>query len=305
MVKLALVTLLLVLPSAAWPAPSPVRQHIALAMHLRAKHLLAKALLELQRAERASEGLADDVTLALTEGVILGEMGKVKEAETKFRSALALDAHARLTLRTTARVQQLFEGARAEAQRSPEAAPEPAKQAAEQPTAPAAPSAPNATPSAAEAAPSEAPANAQPAPRSASAPTSAPAPTPASAPTSASAPTTPAEPTPAPVEPAAQVAASSAPEPIPARAWPLAPIGLGVVAAGVGGMLIIDTLSGQNGQSPSRVSTFRTTGLALAGGGGVAILVGVIVRLLPVKASNAEVSFGVGPAGVSVAGTLP
>jgi tetratricopeptide (TPR) repeat protein len=71
-----------------------------------------RALAQFAQARRLPRTLAEDVRIALFDGLILSDIGMHEEARAAFKTGLLLDPEARLPVRTTPRVELEFEGIR-------------------------------------------------------------------------------------------------------------------------------------------------------------------------------------------------
>ncbi|SEU31827.1 hypothetical protein SAMN05443639_116107 [Stigmatella erecta] len=71
-----------------------------------------RALAQLQRARALALGLAQDVAVALREGIFLADMGQWAKAQTAFREGLLLDPAAQLPLRVSPKLERDFEEVR-------------------------------------------------------------------------------------------------------------------------------------------------------------------------------------------------
>lgn len=81
-----------------------------------------RALEQLSRAQRLSSGKEEDVLLALYEGVILADLGRVEESEAAFRAALFVRPEAELPVRVSSKVGERFEAVRRQVKQEVEAA---------------------------------------------------------------------------------------------------------------------------------------------------------------------------------------
>lgn len=70
------------------------------------------ALEQLQRARKLAQGIAQDVAVALHEGLILADMGKTEQSRAAFRRGLTLDPEAKLPIKVGPKVEQSFEEVR-------------------------------------------------------------------------------------------------------------------------------------------------------------------------------------------------
>lgn len=70
------------------------------------------ALEQLQRARKLAQGIAQDVAVALHEGLILADMGKTEQSRAAFRRGLTLDPEAQLPIKVGPKVEQSFEEVR-------------------------------------------------------------------------------------------------------------------------------------------------------------------------------------------------
>ncbi len=73
-----------------------------------------RALEQLAQARRLPRGLAEDVRIALFEGLIFSDMGRRADAGLAFKTGLLLDPEARLPVRASPKVEQQFEEIRAQ-----------------------------------------------------------------------------------------------------------------------------------------------------------------------------------------------
>ncbi len=71
-----------------------------------------RALAQLQRVRELARGLAQDVAVALREGIVLADLGQWAKAQTAFREGLLLDPEARLPLRVSPKLERDFEEVR-------------------------------------------------------------------------------------------------------------------------------------------------------------------------------------------------
>ena len=70
------------------------------------------ALEQLQRARRLARGIPQDVAVALHEGIILADMGKVEQSRAAFQRGLTLDLEAKLPIKVGPKVERSFEEVR-------------------------------------------------------------------------------------------------------------------------------------------------------------------------------------------------
>ncbi len=75
------------------------------------------ALNRIQLARQVPRGTEEEVTLALYEGIILCEMGKLKPGSAVFKSALFLRPDAKLPVQVAPKIEQLFESVRKQVKR--------------------------------------------------------------------------------------------------------------------------------------------------------------------------------------------
>ncbi|WP_093517257.1 hypothetical protein [Stigmatella erecta] len=73
-----------------------------------------RALAQLQRVRELARGLAQEVAVALREGIILADLDQRAKAQTAFREGLLLDPEARLPLRVSPTLERDFEEVRAQ-----------------------------------------------------------------------------------------------------------------------------------------------------------------------------------------------
>ncbi|WP_199738866.1 tetratricopeptide repeat protein [Corallococcus sp. CA054B] len=111
------VGLVLVPSGARAEEPGPFQTHVGAARQLYDELEYERALAELSRARRHSSGDADDVLLALYEGVILADLGRTESSGAAFRVALLLQPGAELPLKVSPKVEQRFEAVRQQALR--------------------------------------------------------------------------------------------------------------------------------------------------------------------------------------------
>jgi thioredoxin-like negative regulator of GroEL len=71
-----------------------------------------RALAQLQQVRRLARGPAQEVAVALREGIFLTDMGQGAKAQTAFREGLLLEPEARLPFRGSPRLEQDFEEVR-------------------------------------------------------------------------------------------------------------------------------------------------------------------------------------------------
>lgn len=72
-----------------------------------------RALEQVQRAKQYASGLEDDVVIALYEGTILADLGRLDDAQAAFRTGLLLDPTAKLPLKVSPKVERQVETLRA------------------------------------------------------------------------------------------------------------------------------------------------------------------------------------------------
>ncbi|WP_147469324.1 hypothetical protein, partial [Corallococcus sp. AB045] len=106
------VGLVLVPSGARAEEPGPFQTQVRAARQLYDELEYERALAELSRARRHSSGEADDVLLALYEGVILADLGRTESSSAAFRVALLLQPGAELPLKVSPKVEQRFESVR-------------------------------------------------------------------------------------------------------------------------------------------------------------------------------------------------
>jgi tetratricopeptide (TPR) repeat protein len=116
----------------AWAsgAPHDVERYLAAAARLYENLEYEDALEKLGRARKLSRGAADDVLIALYEGLVLADLGQRERAQAAFKTGLLLDPAAKLPVRVSPKVERDFEDVRAEVRR--ELAPILARREAEQ-----------------------------------------------------------------------------------------------------------------------------------------------------------------------------
>jgi hypothetical protein len=281
-----LVACLLAVPGIVFAA-NDFKRYLTASVQLYKDLEYERALEQLQRARQLARGVYQDVTVALHEGIILGDMGRQEQSRAAFKTALLLNPEATLPFKVSPKVERDFEEVRARVFKdlginpSPRKA-EPPKVATSPPPSPPTPTAPPTSGAPATAArepagaphakpPASSPAAVPPASAPMAAPPPAVAKTPAAAPPPAVAKTPAATPPPAvartdrpeqpAVKPDLKPPATAAPAPFVPRVEesspgrvPVAPVvlaGVGVAAAGVG------TVFGL--QSRARVSDARGT----------------------------------------------
>ncbi|MCE9668308.1 hypothetical protein LY474_10840 [Myxococcus stipitatus] len=106
---------LLLLPVGARAEPSPdVRKYLMSINRLIEDLEYERALEQISRAKKVSQGPEDDVAVSLYEGVVLAELskGRQDEAEAAFKSALFLDPDAKLPLSVSPKLKRRFEEVR-------------------------------------------------------------------------------------------------------------------------------------------------------------------------------------------------
>ncbi len=96
-------------------AASDFERYVAAARRLYDNLEYERALDQIQRAQRISQGVEQDVTLGLYEGIILADLGRWPEARQAFFTALLLRPDATLPLRVAPKVEREFEAQRTRA----------------------------------------------------------------------------------------------------------------------------------------------------------------------------------------------
>jgi tetratricopeptide (TPR) repeat protein len=110
---IALAIALVLLPVVS-RAQEQSERYIAAAERLYESLEYERALAQFAQARRLPRSLAQDVRIALFEGLILSDMGMHEEAVAAFKSALLLEPEATLPAPTTPQVTREFEGLRKE-----------------------------------------------------------------------------------------------------------------------------------------------------------------------------------------------
>jgi tetratricopeptide (TPR) repeat protein len=115
------------LVAVGWPAHADeeVPRYLDAARKLYESLDYERALAQLQRARRFSRGADDDVAIALHEGILLAELGRVEESNAAFREALFLQPEAALPLKVSPKLVAAFEKVRAQIRSERRAAPPP------------------------------------------------------------------------------------------------------------------------------------------------------------------------------------
>jgi len=113
----------------SWAEGSTVQRYLTAAARLYENLEYERALEQLARAKSHPRDLADDVAIALYEGIILADMGRKEDASAAFRTALLLKPDAALPVKVSPKVEQDFEKLRSDVRA--ELAPIIAKQEAE------------------------------------------------------------------------------------------------------------------------------------------------------------------------------
>lgn len=106
---------------AAKPKPDQARKYLDAAVRLYNAFEFERALEQLGKARASAAGPELDVTIALYEGMLQLELGRDEQAETAFKSALALEPNASLPTRVSPKVQQLFDRLKTEMSKPPPA----------------------------------------------------------------------------------------------------------------------------------------------------------------------------------------
>jgi tetratricopeptide (TPR) repeat protein len=96
-------------------AATDVDRYVAAARRLYDNLEYERALDQIQRARRVSRGVEQDVTLGLYEGILLADLGRWKDAREAFFTALLLRPDASLPLRVSPKVEREFEAQRTRA----------------------------------------------------------------------------------------------------------------------------------------------------------------------------------------------
>ncbi len=112
---------------AASAQQTAAQRRVAAAAHLYEELEYERALDQLSKAKAGHRTIADDLAIALYEGIILADMGRPEESTAAFREALRLKPDAVLPVKVSPKVQGEFEKIRRE--RSEETPP-PARQSA-------------------------------------------------------------------------------------------------------------------------------------------------------------------------------
>lgn len=131
--------------AAAKPKPDQARKYLDAAVRLYSAFEFERALEQLAKARASAAGPELDVTIALYEGMLHLELGREEQAETAFKSALALEPNASLPTRVSPKVQQLFERLKTEMSK-PLPPPQPKEELKPAPTVVAEPIVPPPTP---------------------------------------------------------------------------------------------------------------------------------------------------------------
>jgi tetratricopeptide (TPR) repeat protein len=98
-----------------------------------------RALVQLERARGLARGLAQDVAVALREGIFLADMGQWPKAQAAFREGLLLDPDAMLPFRVAPKLERDFEGVRTQVRKELRLSERPAPAPVKPPPAPPAP----------------------------------------------------------------------------------------------------------------------------------------------------------------------
>jgi tetratricopeptide (TPR) repeat protein len=109
---LALGLVMMLAPLRVARAEDHAARYIAAAERLYESLEYERALAQFAQARRLPRTLAEDVRIALFEGMILSDMGMHDEARIAFKSGLLLDPTAKLPVRTSPQVELEFEGIR-------------------------------------------------------------------------------------------------------------------------------------------------------------------------------------------------
>ncbi|QRN97512.1 hypothetical protein JRI60_52795 [Archangium violaceum] len=99
----------------ALAADDDFERYVAAARRLYDNLSYERALDQIQRARRISKGVEQDVTLGLYEGIILADLGRWEEARESFLTALLLQPDASLPVRVSPKVEKEFEAQRVRA----------------------------------------------------------------------------------------------------------------------------------------------------------------------------------------------
>jgi tetratricopeptide (TPR) repeat protein len=91
------------------PDPNEAARYIKAAERLYEALEYERALEQLAQARRLPRSLAEDVRIALFEGLILSDMGRRGDARVSFKTGLLLDPDARLPVRAAPKVEREFE----------------------------------------------------------------------------------------------------------------------------------------------------------------------------------------------------
>jgi hypothetical protein len=139
-VTICLAFALLVTPALGAPKAGQGKKYLDAAIKLYGAFEFERALAQLEKARKLSEGPEMDVTIALYMGIVQLELGHDDQAESELRTALSLDGNAVLPTRVSPKVQQLFDGLKAQMNKPPEKVepppPTPAPAPAPEPVAP-------------------------------------------------------------------------------------------------------------------------------------------------------------------------
>jgi tetratricopeptide (TPR) repeat protein len=96
----------------ALAASDDFQRYLGAAVQLYENLEYERALAQLQRARGVARGVEQDVSLGLHEGILLAELGRWDEARASFETALLLEPSATLPLRVSPKVEREFESIR-------------------------------------------------------------------------------------------------------------------------------------------------------------------------------------------------
>jgi hypothetical protein len=111
---------LLLTPALGAPKAGQGKKYLDAAIKLYGAFEFERALAQLEKARKLSEGPEMDVTIALYMGIVQLELGHDDQAESELKTALSLDGNAVLPTRVSPKVQQLFDGLKTQMNKPPE-----------------------------------------------------------------------------------------------------------------------------------------------------------------------------------------
>jgi hypothetical protein len=111
---------LLLTPAFGAPKAGQGKKYLDAAIKLYGAFEFERALTQLEKARKLSEGPEMDVTIALYMGIVQLELGHDEQAESELKTALSLDGNAVLPTRVSPKVQQLFDGLKTQMNKPPE-----------------------------------------------------------------------------------------------------------------------------------------------------------------------------------------